>query len=201
MKSYLQAGLSLLFAAMLSGPSALAQTATSSTPNVVPAGTTFEAKLQQEISTANNHDQERFTLREKNPLFGGNPILKDSQIEGHLEGVVKAAKGTRAQLHLVFDDIVLTNGTRLPLDASLVDSKLETKTKGTFLRNAGIIIGGAVAGHYLGKAAHVPLGGTGGAAAATAVVLNSPGGEVVIKRGTVLKLKLNSPLEAGAAAR
>lgn len=167
----------------------------------IPAGASFDAKLQEDISSAKNHNQDRFTLREQNPLFGGNPLLKDAQVEGHLEQVIKAAKGAKARLHLVFDDIVLKDGSRLPLDVALVNSNIETKTKGTFLRNAGIVIGGAVIGHYVGKAAHVPLGTTGGAATATAVVLNSPGGEVVLKRGTTLKLKLNTPLSPGTAAQ
>ncbi len=180
---------------------ALPSFARTTTASTIPAGTSFDAKLQEEITTARNHNQDRFTLREQNPLFGGNPLLKDAQVEGHLEQVTKAGKGIKAKLHLVFDDIVLQNGSRFPLDAALVNTSVETKTKGTLLRNAGIVIGGAVIGHYVGKATHVPLGTTGGAATAAAVVLNSPGGEVVLKQGTTLKLKLNAPLNTEVAAQ
>ena len=180
-------------------PAVMAQTQTATVATSVPAGTVFEAKLQEDLATNKNHDQDHFLLREYNPLLGGNPLLKDAQIEGHLEEVVKAAKGEKAKMHLVFDDIILKDGARLPLDATLLDTKIETKTQGTFLRNSGLIVGGAVAGHYLGKATGLPAGTFGGAAAASAVVLNSPGGEVVVKRGTTLKLKLNKPLEVSEA--
>lgn len=175
--------------------SAKSNTAQNQQSTTVPAGTTFDAKLQEEISTSKNHDQERFTLRSRQPLVGGNPLLKDAQIEGHLENVVKAARGKKASLHLVFDDIVLKDGTTLPIDASLVNTKVETKTQGHLLRNAGVILGGAVAGHFLGKRTGIHHGTAAGAAAASGYVLLSPGGEVVLKRGTDFKLKLNSPLD------
>lgn len=175
--------------------SAKSNTAQNQQSTTVPAGTTFDAKLQEEISTSKNHDQERFTLRSHPPLVGGNPLLKDAQIEGHLENVVKAARGKKASLHLVFDDIVLKDGTTLPIDASLVNTKVETKTQGHLLRNAGVILGGAVAGHFLGKRTGIHHGTAAGAAAASGYVLLSPGGEVVLKRGTDFKLKLNSPLD------
>ncbi len=172
----------------------IAQTTAITTTQTVSVGTIFETKLQQDISTGKNIEQQQFILQEKHGLFGGNTILKNSTVEGHLENVVKAAKGVKASLHLYFDDIILKDGSRYPLNASLVNTDLQTKTQGTLLRNVGILVGGAVAGHYLGKTTGVPLGTMGGTAAASAYVLNSPGGEVILKKGTVLKLKLNSPL-------
>lgn len=162
--------------------------------STVDAGTTFDAKLQDELSSAKNQDQDRFTLKEQNPLFGGNSLIKGSIIEGHLENVTKAARGQKAGLHIVFDDIILSNGTRQPLDATLVNTKLETKTQGHLLRNTATIVGGAVAGHYLGKKTGVRHGTALGAAAAAGYVFTSPGGDVVLHRGTDFKIKLNSAL-------
>ncbi|MFK0730663.1 MAG: hypothetical protein ACFKPT_23160 [Gloeotrichia echinulata GP01] len=161
---------------------------------ILPTGTTFETVLQQELSTGKNTNDERFIMRVKNSVKGGNINFKDAQIQGHLENVVKAAKGKKASLHLVFDEIALKDGTTYPIDAALVNTELETKTKGKFLQNAGIILGGAVAGHFVGKKANIKHGGLAGGAAATAYVLSSPGGEVVLKKGTKVKLKLKSPL-------
>ncbi len=161
---------------------------------IIPSGTTFDSILEQDLSTSKNHNNERFTLRVNNSLVGGNPTLKDAQIQGHLEDVVKAAKGKKASLHLVVDDIVLKDGTAYPIDATLVNTQVETKTKGKFIQNAGIILGGAAAGHFLGNKANFKHGGVAGGAAATAFVLSSPGGEVVLKKGTDLKLKLKTAL-------
>ena len=173
--------------------------ATSSNPKnqqaVVPAGTSFDTILQQDVSTGKNRNNERFTLRTKNSLIGGNKNLKDAVIQGHLEDVVKAAKGKKASLHLVLDDIVLKDGSTYPIDVTLVNTQVETKTKGKFIQNAGIILGGAVAGHFLGNKAKFKHGGLAGGGAAAAFVLSSPGGEVVLKKGTDIKLKLKTPLD------
>lgn len=159
----------------------------------VPAGTTLDSILQQDLSTGKDYNNEKFTLRVSNSS-GGNKSLKDAQIQGHLEDVVKATKGKKASLHLVIDDIVLKDGSAYPIDATLVNTQVETKTKGKFLQNAGIILGGAVAGHFLGDKAKFKHGALAGGAAASAFVLSSPGGEVVLKKGTDIKLKLKTAL-------
>ncbi len=160
-------------------------------PAAVPAGTSFDTILQQDLSTGKNRDKEGFTLRVK----GGNKTLKDAVIQGHLEDVVKAAKGKKASLHLVFDDIQLADGSAYPIDVTLVNTQVETKTKGKFVQNAGIILAGAAAGHFLGNKAKFKHGAVAGGAATAAYVLSSPGGEVVLKKGTNVKLKLKTPLD------
>jgi hypothetical protein len=162
---------------------------------VVPTGTTFNTDLQEQISTGKNRNNDRFTLRIKNGSIGKYATLKDAQIQGHLENVFKAARGKKAKLNLVFDQITLKNGDSYPLDVTLVNTQVETKTKGKFLQNTGIILGGVAAGKFLGDKAKVKHGALAGGAAATAFVLSSPGGEVVLKKGTDIKLKLKNPLE------
>ncbi|MEH1781956.1 MAG: hypothetical protein V7K67_34355 [Nostoc sp.] len=171
---------------------------TSTQPNnqqiSVPAGASFETVLKQEISTVKSQNNDRFVLEIKNSSVGVNKVLQDGQIQGHLEDVVKAAKGKKASLHLVFDDISLKNSSSYPIDATLVNTKLETKTKGKFIQNAGIILGGTIAGRFLGDKAKFKHGGLAGGAAAAAFVLSSPGGEVVLKKGTNIKLQLKSAI-------
>ncbi len=162
---------------------------TTTNANAIPAGTSINTDLQQEISTGKNHNQEQFTLK------GKNGALKGATIQGHLEDVTKAEKGKKASLHLVLDDVLLKDGSQYPIDATLVNTQVESKTQGKFLQNAGIILGGAVAGHFLGDKAKFKHGGLAGGAAATAFVLSSPGGDVVLKKGTDVNLKLKAPIE------
>ena len=162
---------------------------------VVPAGTTVDTDLQRELSTGKNRNNEKFAIKIKNGSVGKYPALKDAAIEGHLENVTKAAKGKKAKMNLVFDAIKLKNGDILPIDATLVNTKVETKTKGQFLKNAGIILGGTIAGNFIGDKTKFKHGKLAGATAATAFVLSSPGGEVVLKKGTDLQLKLKSNLD------
>ncbi len=173
--------------------------ASSQFPGRVAAGTIFEVSLPTEISTGKNRSQDRLTLPVKSPLVGGNSILKGAKVEAHLEDVVKAQRGRKASLHLVFDDIVLKDGTTQPIEATLLNTKVESKTKGQFLKNVGIIVGGTAAGHFVGKKVGQNHGGLAGAAAATAFVLSSPGGEVVLKKGSELEVKLKSPIESAKA--
>jgi hypothetical protein len=173
-----------------------AQLAPSPTKTVlVPAGVKFTTDLEQNISTGKSKNNDRFTLKIKNSSIGKNKILKDSKINGHLENVIKAARGKKAKLNLVFDEIVLKDGSIYPIDATLVNTRVETKTKGKFLQNTGLILGGAIAGRFLGNRAKIKHGGLAGAGAAAAYVLSSPGGEVVLKRGTNVELKLKTPLQ------
>jgi hypothetical protein len=196
--------LSLLFASSMVACGKSSETPTSQAqlaPGSVPAGTTFEVSVPTEVSTGKNRDQDVLIFPVKSPLVGGNPVLKGAKIEAHLEDVVKAQKGKKASLHLVFDDIVLKDGKSLPIEASLVDTKIESKTKGQFLKNVAVIAGGTAAGHFAGKKMGQKHGGLMGGAAATAFVLASPGGEVVLKKGSELDLKLKSPLDPSKAIK
>jgi hypothetical protein len=161
---------------------------------VAPAGITFDTDLQQELSTGKNKNDDKFVAKIKNGSVGKYPALKDAVVEGHLENVAKAVKGKKATFNLFFDSIKLKNGDKVPVNATLVNTQVEGKTKGQFLKNTGLILGGAVAGHFAGNKAEFKHGGLAGAAAATAFVLSSPGGEVVLKKGTDLQIKLNAPL-------
>ena len=161
----------------------------------IPAGITINTDLQQELSSGKNKNNDKFTIKIQNGSVGKYPILKDASIDGHLENVTKAAKGKKASMNLFFDDIKLKNGDLLPIDATLINTQVETKTKGQFLKNAGILIGGTVAGNFLGDKANFKHGKLAGAGAATAFILSSPGGEVVLKKGTDLQVKLKSGVE------
>jgi hypothetical protein len=178
------------------------ETATSGDQTItLPEGTKFEVDVPQEISTGKNKNMDEVVFPVNTGLVGANPALKGAKVEGHLENVVKAQRGKKATLHLVFDEIMFKDGTTQPINAQLLNTKVETKTKGKFLRNAGLILGGAVAGNFVGNKTGTKHGGLAGAAAATAFVLASPGGEVVIKKGTDLELKLKSPIKALQAAK
>ncbi len=159
----------------------------------IASGTTFDTTLQQELSSGRNKDGDPFTLKVNTGWFGGDSVLKGAQVKGHLEGVKKAARGQKASLRLVFDEIVLKNGDRYPADVALVDTRIESKTQGQFIKNTAIILGGAVAGRFVGnRTGFKQGGGLAGAAAATAYVLSSPGGEVVLKKGNHVRLKFKS---------
>lgn len=164
---------------------------------VANAGTQFEARVDQELNTKTLHDGDTFTLTEHEGFFHHAPdALKGATIDGHVENVTPAHTGHGATMNLIFDDVKLANGQTMPIAAQVTSAKaLEPHTH--HLRDAGLIVGGAVAGHMIGKRTGHAHGGLAGAAAGFALA-TSLKSNIDVKRGTILHLKLTQPLTASS---
>jgi hypothetical protein len=150
---------------------------------VVKRGTQIAGKLDDTLDSGKNTDGDTFVLALAPGLFG-DKRLKGAVLEGHLEGVKSAAKfGKKGAMNVVFDDLRTADGTEIPVDAKLTKAP---KPDGKMLRNMALVMGGAVAGHHVAKAAGKKHGALAGAAAAGAVALAMPGGNIVLKKGTKL---------------
>jgi hypothetical protein len=170
----------------LSGP-ALAQSA------FAPAGAHFEARLDQELSTKHLRDGDTFTLTEYGAFFHkAPPALKGAKIEGHVEHVSAARHDHAATLNLILDDVVMADGTTAPIDAQITTLK-ELEPRKHRLRTTALVIGAAVAGHMIGKGRGVKHGGLAGAGAGF-VIATSLKNDIVVKRGTIVHLKLLEPI-------
>ena len=98
-----------------------------------------------------------------------------------------------AKLVLRFDALVLEDGTRVPITATLSSVAPSTKK-----RDAATIAGGAAAGALLGKlfgkhGKDALVGAIAGGAIGTGVVLGTKGKEVEMKEGTELSIQLQKP--------
>jgi hypothetical protein len=152
-------------------------------------GWIVDGVLQQTLNSKANHDGDAFTLTEKDTFFHHNPALNGAVIDGHLENVTPASATHKATMSIILDDVKLTDGSTMPIHAK-IDSIKEFEPKTHHMRDAALIIGGAVAGHMAAKQHH---GGVAGAAAgfALASTLKS---DVNVKQGTLVKLKLLNDL-------
>jgi hypothetical protein len=160
---------------------------------VAPRGTQFQATLDQELNTKTLQNGTAFTLTEHDGFFHkAPPVLKGAHIDGHVENVTPAHTGHSATLALFFDDIVLVDGERLPIDAKVTSTKALEPKKHLF-RDTGLIIGGAVVGHMAASKAGLQHGGLTGAVAGFALATNLKS-DIVVKRGTIVNLKLNHDL-------
>ncbi len=158
-----------------------------------PAGAQFEARLDRELNTKRLHDGDTFTLTEHEGFFHkAPPALKGAKIDGHVEHVSAARPGHAATLNLILDDIVMADGTKAGIDAQVTSIK-EFEPHKHLLRDSALVLGGAVAGHITGNKHGVKHGGVLGAGAglALATTLKS---DIVVKRGTILHLKLLEPI-------
>ncbi len=160
---------------------------------IAPSGSVFGATLDQRLDSKSAHDGSTFVLTEKPTLLHHRSELDGLTIDGHLENVTSASATHKATMTLVFDDAKFSNGTMVPIAAKITKlSIVEPHTH--HIRDAGLILGGAVAGHMLASKRGVKHGGAAGAAAGFALASGLKS-NIVVKRGTLLKLELTQPLD------
>lgn len=190
--------LALVAAPALSGPGGSlpqAAFAIEATATVIPAGTKVKGKLEEKLDSGTARDGERFIIDLEPGLFG-DKALRGDKLLGHLENVQPAHRfGKKGSMALLFDKLQAADGWTYPVDARLLSV---LHPQGHKLRNAALIVGGAIAGHhFLNRHGH-HFGTLKGAAAATAVVLAMPGGNVVLPKGSKLEVRFESPVKLNA---
>ena len=158
-------------------------------------GDVIAGKLQQTLSSKTAHDGDTFAMPDQDTLFHHNAALHGATIDGHVENVTAAGPLHKASMNIYFDDVKMPDGSTIPLSAK-VDS-LSAPTH--HIRDVMLIAGGAIAGHAAGNKMGKSHGGLVGAGAGFALA-SSLKSDIVVKSGTVVKLKLSAPLVAGAAA-
>lgn len=183
----------IVFAAAVFGTLAPAL-AQSSGGVLAPQGTQFQAQFDQEITSKTAQSGDKFTLTEHEGVFHHAPAgLRGAKISGHVENVVPASHAHKAAMNVIIDDITLPNGTTEALSAKVTSLKaFEPHTH--HIRDAGLILGGAVAGHMAAGRHHGGIAGAaGGFALATSLKSN-----IDVKRGSLVTLKLTAPVTSQA---
>lgn len=174
-------------------PPALAQTV------LAHRGASVNATLEQTLDSGRAHDGDTFALVAKDTFFTKAGPLKGATIEGHIESVTSASPRHKASMNIIFDDVKMADGTTAAVRAHVASMKeLEPKTHK--MRDATMIVGGAVAGHMLSKKTG-KKGGTLAGAAAGFMLASSMKSNIVLKRGTVIKLTFDQDVIAGSAVQ
>jgi hypothetical protein len=160
---------------------------------VVPVGTEFDVRLQGPISSATAKVEQRFEATTLLDYSQGGRVLipAGSVVRGFVSSVQAAGKlDRRGSLTLSFDELRV-NDRSVRLRAS-VTKALESNASADNTRvGAGAAVGaiiGAVLGGVKGALLGVVVGG-GGTMAAT------EGADVDLPAGTVLRIRLDQPLE------
>jgi hypothetical protein len=201
-----------LFKAAVAGTIPQNGAETSSVPaSIVPNGTHFLVRLDDELSTRKNQVNKKFEVKTLDPLEtpDGHVVRPGAKIRGHISRIEPAALTGRARLWLTFDDIDTHYG-RLPLVAEVSsvpgdfavksgeskEGEIEARTsKGT--RDLEAAAAGAAIGASAGAAAHGGKGAAAGAAAGAVagfVASSGFGQELDLPKGTKLDLVLDRPL-------
>lgn len=176
-----------------SRPPATSGRAPSTNPNEVPEGTQFDVRLERALSSATAQVEDRFEATTMVDLRNGDRVLvpAGSVMRGVVSSVTKATRTERKGALTVAFDRVTIDGRAYPIRAT-VEQALESEgikgEAGKIGAGAGIgaIIGGILGGAK-GALAGILIGG-GGTIAAT------EGKDVELPPGTVLRVRLDSPL-------
>lgn len=167
--------------------------ARTSNPNEVPAGTEFDVKLQRTLSSATAHVEDRFEAATLVDLMNGDRVLvpAGSIMRGVVSSVQKAGHIERkGSLTVVFDQMRI-GGRIYPIHAT-VEQALESEgikgEAGKIGAGAGVgAILGAILGGAKGALAGILVGGGG-------VIAATEGQDVTLPAGTVLRVRLDTPL-------
>ena len=167
---------------------------TGSERNVVPVGQEMDVRLQDALSSATATAEQRFEATTAVDLMQGDNALipAGSTVRGIVSSVDPAGKIDRVgRLTLAFDQIVV-NGREYRMRAlatQVFESggiREETKTVGT-AGAVGAIVGGIIGG-LKGALIGAAVGGGG-------VIAATEGKDVELKPGTVIRIRLDEPLQ------
>src|SRR6185369_4028512 len=168
-------------------------------PVSVPAGTVMGVTMLSTVSSQTSHPGDLFRARISGSVRTEDGVVAipgGSEIVGEVTEAAPVGKiGGQAKLGIRFTDIVLPDGTTVPVQASFAQTG-KNKTG----RDAATIGGGAAAGAVLGHA--IGKGGKGsvlgailGAVVGTVIASRTPGEEIAIDKGTAVDIKLDAPLQ------
>lgn len=154
----------------------------------MPSGSSIDITLATALTseTANVGDAWSGTLRNTAAIDGRRSIAAGSQVSGVVSAVTPARRGDRAMLDLALTSITIDGRSYR------VQGGMESVVAGsTRARNLGAIgaatVAGAIVGHQIGGSDKgTIIGGLVGGAAATGVVSQTRGWQVVLKSGTPL---------------
>jgi hypothetical protein len=173
---------------------------------VIPDGWILKIRMETKLNSGSAEVSDRFRARLEEPVQDANGrtlLQRNTLIEGSVVSVKRAKWGHRSgELGLAFNSLILANGSRIPLRATLVDGdnpvndEGDLKAKSSAKRDVLVTTGGAAAGVGVGAVTGATLlAGTGvGAAAGLTAILIMKGKNVDIDRGERFDLQLVQPL-------
>lgn len=177
---------------------------------VIPENTIISVRMDSTLTSRSNRVGDRFTATVTVPVIvdGARVIPAGAIVEGHVTQVTPARRMARSGIIAVeFDNLILPDGSRLALDASLTsdDPEIrrqiddENRVSGRNDRRTGVFIGGggvigAVLGAIGGGAKGAVVGGAAGAGAVIASILFSKGEEARVPSGTPFGVQLRRTL-------
>ena len=175
----------------------------------IPKDSTIEVRLQQTLATQRNEVGDDFRAEVIEDVLVGDivAIRTGARVYGEITHVKRAGRVRgRAEMTLHFREIELVDGSRIPIDGTVVSiesrrkeevkddsGKLEAPGgKGGDAKKVGVAAGiGALIGVLTGGGGGAKVGGAIGALTGVAGVLTSRGSDLILPTETELTIRLN----------
>jgi hypothetical protein len=163
-------------------------------PTEIPVGTEFDVRLQSRLNSGTARVEDRFDATTIVPYDRNGRVLvpAGSVMRGVVNSVTPASRGInrKGELTLVFDRFSI-DGRTYSIRATVMQALQGEADTGRVVAGAGVgALIGAILGGTRGALTGILIGG-GGTVAAT------EGNEVDLAPGTVLRVRLDAPLELG----
>jgi len=164
----------------------------------LPAGSTMDLTLDQQLGTQSSHVGDRFSATVINPVIAQNgrtTIPSGARVWGHVTGVTPANNATEtAALVLDFDSLTF-NGRTYPFAANITATNLQKQGGSSTSQTVKSAAIGAAAGAVLGAILSgadkdkILLGAGLGAVAGTAISLGRGGENAVLPAGSQVSVQ------------
>lgn len=154
---------------------------TGATPTI---STQYAGNINQSIDTGNAYVGQPVTLRD---VVSEDGTVSGATMSGHVNHVVSAATGRRAELEILFTTLTLSDGTQYAIDG--VVTGMQAKTKSNVGREIIGTIAGMAVGNILAKSVFGARTGIGG-------FLGATGGYLI-----AANMKQNMSVPEGSAVR
>lgn len=160
------------------------------------AGTELVGALQQTLATDKSKVGDPVTLHTVDAVAigGGVTIPAGSTIKGevtHVKGAGRLAGG--AELTLRFTDLVLKDGTSVPITCDPFRLVGKGDSKETALEIGGGAAAGALLGGVIGGKDDIAKGAAAGAVVGTGIAVATKGNQIVLPVGQKVNVKVTAP--------
>jgi hypothetical protein len=170
--------------------------------STVGVGTNVTLTLNETLSTENSAVGDPFSATVDSPVYGSDGevvVPAGARVRGRVTQVQKSGRtGETAVLSVAFETVSF-DGDSYPLDATVVQANPERVSRSSTGENAAKVGAGAAAGAILGRilgknTKGAIIGGAVGAAAGTAIAMGTADVDAVLREGSKMIIKLDSPI-------
>ena len=164
----------------------------------VPASAVIGLQIDTPVSSERAQVEDRVTARVTRDVMahGHVAIPAGSRMLGSVTLVERGGKvKERARLGVRFHTLVLANGTELPLRTEPIYREGESPAHDSSRKIGGAAVGGAILGAILGGGKGAVIGGATGAAGGTAAVMAGDRNVATLPTGTIVTVRLASPVD------